>query len=163
MKSLARDGSKDSFQEVSIGRLIKDVLGFAWDGFERHGIKVQLSEVDDRVAIWCQETQISQVIVNLINNAKDAILPLDEKWIKVEVMDRGSSVEIAVTDSGKGIPAELHDQIMRPFFTTKAMGKGCGLGLSISTSIVESHGGKLTIDSGCPNTRFVISLPKKRL
>jgi PAS domain S-box-containing protein len=162
MKSLSRDGANDPFQKIAVGRLINDVLGFAWEGFERHGIKVQPLEVDDSLEVWCQETQIGQVIVNLVSNSKDAILDLPEKWIRIEAIDRDPFVEIAVTDSGHGISKTVHDEIMKPFFTTKAMGKGSGLGLSISRTIVESHGGTLRLDTECPHTRFVIRLPKKQ-
>ena len=98
--------------------------------------------------------------MNLINNAKDAILPLEERWIKVEVLDRGGWVDVAVTDSGKGVSKELLEKIMLPFFTTKPMGKGSGLGLSVSRAILENHGGSLRIDANSPNTRFIVSLPK---
>jgi PAS domain S-box-containing protein len=162
MKSLSRDGANDPFQKVSIGRLIKDVLGFTWESFKKHNIKVHVDEVDDRLTLWCQETQISQVFVNLINNAKDAIKHLDDRWIKVDILDRGENIEIAVTDSGKGVPKEIREKIMLPFFTTKAMGEGTGLGLSVSTTIVENHGGTLKIDLDSPNTRFIVSLPKER-
>ncbi len=161
MRALSRDGTNDPFQRVPIARLIKDVLGFSWDSFKKHGIEVRAGELDERVQISCQETQISQVFVNLLNNAKDAILPLEEKWIKIELLDLGSTVEVAVTDSGKGIPQELHDKIMLPFFTTKPTGKGSGLGLSISRTIIEHHGGKISVDATCSNTRFVVSLPKQ--
>jgi C4-dicarboxylate-specific signal transduction histidine kinase len=162
MRALSRDGTHDPFQTVSIGQLIKDVLGFTWDGFQRHGIQAQVGEIDERILIHCQETQMSQLFVNLINNAKDAIMGLDDRWIKVEVLDRGDAVDVSVTDSGKGIPKEIQDKIMEPFYTTKAMGKGSGLGLSISKTIIEKHGGTLRVDGQSPPTRFVVSLPKKR-
>ncbi|MBI3541881.1 MAG: PAS domain S-box protein [Deltaproteobacteria bacterium] len=160
MKALSRDGGNDPFQKTQLGDLLNDVLGFTTESFQKHGIKVHLGAIDGRLAVWCQETQISQVFVNLINNAKDAIKPLDERWIRIDVADRGTDVEITITDSGKGIPKELREKIMQPFFTTKPMGKGSGLGLSVSTAIVENHGGELTIDERSPNTCFVVRLPK---
>lgn len=164
MKALSRDGTNDPFQKVSVGRLAKDVLGFTWESFQKHGIKVDMGEVDDRVEINCQETQISQVLVNLINNAKDAITdrPAGDRWIRIGVNDLGGNVEITVTDSGPGIPAQLREKILEPFFTTKAMGKGSGLGLSVSKTIIERHGGTLRIDERSPNTCFVVTLPKRR-
>jgi two-component system sensor histidine kinase DctS len=69
-------------------------------------------------------------------------------------------VEIAVTDSGMGIPKQIQAKIMQPFFTTKDIGKGTGLGLSISNGIMETHQGKLHLDDAPPNTKFVILLPK---
>jgi signal transduction histidine kinase len=71
-----------------------------------------------------------------------------------------NSIEISVTDSGKGIPTEIRSKILEPFYTTKAVGKGTGLGLSISVGLVESHHGKFYYDENCANTRFVIVLPK---
>jgi hypothetical protein len=161
MRALSRDGAHDPFQKVAVGRMIKDVLEFAWESFRKHKVEIQVGEVDETVEISCQETQISQVFVNLINNAKDAVLELEERWIRVDFLDRGEFVEIAITDSGKGIPADIRARIMQPFFTTKAMGKGSGLGLSVSKSIVEHHGGSLRIDIDSPNTKFVVTLPKK--
>ncbi len=162
MKALSRDGSQDPFQKVRLSRLIGDVLGLTEEGFRRHGIELRRNEADEQIEFACQETQICQVFVNLVNNAKDAIRELPEKWVRIEARDKGSTVEIAVTDSGKGISKELREKIMRPFFTTKAMGHGSGLGLSISKTIIESHGGSLSIDASSPNTRFVIVLPKDK-
>jgi PAS domain S-box-containing protein len=160
MKALSRDGTNDPFQQAPIGRLIKDILGFAWESFQKHGIEIRMEEIDDQIQVRCQETQIGQVLVNLINNAKDAIVALPERWIKLEVLERENEVEIAVTDSGSGIPVEIREKILLPFFTTKPMGKGSGLGLSVSRTIVERHGGTIRIDADSPHTRFVITLPK---
>jgi nitrogen-specific signal transduction histidine kinase len=65
-------------------------------------------------------------------------------------------------DSGKGVRAEIRDKIFQPFFTTKPLGRGTGLGLSVSKGIVESHGGSLFLDPGSTHTRFVVSLPKSQ-
>ena len=69
------------------------------------------------------------------------------------------SVLFTITDSGPGIPKEHRNRMFEPFFTTKPVGKGTGLGLGISKRIVEMHRGKLYIDDGCKNTRFVVELP----
>ncbi|MBC7530853.1 MAG: hypothetical protein H7318_04685 [Oligoflexus sp.] len=83
------------------------------------------------------------------------------KWIRIECVERESSVELSVTDSGNGIPLETREKLMQPFFTTKVIGKGTGLGLSISKGIVESHEGSLRVDAESPHTRFVVTIPKK--
>jgi two-component system NtrC family sensor kinase len=85
---------------------------------------------------------------------------LPEKWIEIDVRDTSAGAEISVTDSGLGIPKEIQSKIHEPFFTTKANGKGAGLGLSISQRIVNAHRGTLTLDVNSRNTRFVITLPK---
>lgn len=161
MRALSRDGGADPFHKVSVGQILRDVLEFTRESFQKHGIRVEIAEIDPGLRIWCQETQISQVFVNLINNAKDAVMLLADRWIRVEAVDRGEFAEIAITDSGAGIEPELQVKIMQPFFTTKAAGKGTGLGLSVSNNIVERHGGSIRIDADCPNTRFIVSVPKQ--
>ncbi|MCM0606280.1 MAG: PAS domain S-box protein [Xanthomonadaceae bacterium] len=160
MRALSRDGTHDPFQKVSVGLLVKDVLSFANEGLQKNNILVDVSEVDDRIEVNCQETQISQILVNLVGNARDAIVGFSEKWIKIQVLDQDSCIVIAVTDSGKGIPQEIAEKILLPFFTTKPAGKGSGLGLSISRTIIEKHNGQIYLDQASPNTRFVITLPK---
>mgnify|MGYP002379626817 FL=1 len=93
-----------------------------------------------------------QVLVNILNNGHDAVLELNERWIRIEVSDR----VIKIIDSGTGIPKNIAEKLMQPFFTTKPVGKGIGLGLSISKGIIEKHGGEIFIDSHHSNTCFVI-------
>jgi signal transduction histidine kinase len=100
------------------------------------------------------------VILNLLNNSVDAISELKEKWIEIVVAETASCIEVKITDSGRGIPKEIQNKIFNPFFTTKVVGKGTGLGLSISKGIIEAHGGHFQINNECPNTQFVIQLPK---
>jgi C4-dicarboxylate-specific signal transduction histidine kinase len=102
------------------------------------------------------------VLLNLLNNAFDAVCDLPKPWVQVEANAVGNHVEISVTDSGSGIPAEIRNRIMQPFFTTKEAGKGTGLGLSISHGIASEHGGKLYIDEQSPHTRFVLVLPSRQ-
>jgi C4-dicarboxylate-specific signal transduction histidine kinase len=99
-------------------------------------------------------------MLNLLNNALDATTSLETRWISITLERRDDSYCISVTDSGHGIPEQLITKIMNPFFTTKPPEKGTGLGLSISATIIREHGGTLTIDRECENTRFVISLPR---
>lgn len=108
----------------------------------------------------CRPSELSRVFLNLLNNAFDAVANLPEKWIKVDISDSDTCTEISVTDSGHGISKEVSDKMFNPFFTTKETGKGTGLGLSISVAIVQVHNGKMYLDSECPNTRFVVEIPK---
>ena len=75
------------------------------------------------------------------------------------VMKSNEIIRICVIDSGKGIPLENRDKIMQPFFTSKEVGKGIGLGLSISKGIIENHGGKFYLDTDQKETTFVVELP----
>ena len=110
--------------------------------------------------IHAQVTQISQVLLNLIHNAYDAIEKEKIRWIELCAKETAENIEISVTDSGPGIPEAIRHKILEPFFTTKAVGKGTGLGLSISARLIKSHQGQLFVDATSKNTKFVILLPK---
>ena len=125
--------------------------------FKTNGVNLTVGEVPD-VFIRCRATQISQVLINLLNNSYDAIETLPEKWVKVE-LDAGSErARIRIVDSGLGIPLEIRDKILNPFFTTKEIGKGTGLGLSVSKGIIDEHGGVLSVPENVKNTTFEIEL-----
>jgi len=96
--------------------------------------------------------------MNLLSNAHDAVDRTPNPWVRISVEDQDDDVQIAVTDSGRGIPPEIASRIMEPFFTTKEIGKGTGLGLSVSKGIAEAHGGRLVHDAGAVETRFVLTL-----
>ncbi|MFK8139457.1 MAG: ATP-binding protein [Bdellovibrionales bacterium] len=97
--------------------------------------------------------------MNLWAYSFGAVQSLDEKWTRVDVVCNKAKVEIRVTDSWPGIAQDLHNKRMQPFFTTKEVGKGTDLGLSISHGLVLSHNGTLSIDQKNPNTCFLIKLP----
>ena len=82
-------------------------------------------------------------------------------WTRVEVETADDKVTISVIDSGDGLPAELAEKLMEPFFTTKAAGAGTGtgLGLTIARKITEGHGGQFILDTESENTRFAVVLP----
>ncbi|RYG53799.1 HAMP domain-containing histidine kinase, partial [bacterium] len=127
-----------------------------------NGINVTLSDFPTTLTIECRRVQISQVLINILNNAFAAVLGHPEKSVKLHVHDSGDMVEISISNSGPQIPPELAHKIFQPFFTTKGVGKGTGLGLSISKGLIENHGGDISLDLSAPETRFVIVLPKRQ-
>jgi PAS domain S-box-containing protein len=161
MRSLTHDGASDPFQKVNLYHLIRDVVGFTSESFPKNGIQIHIDSLPKNLELTCQETQVSQVLVNLINNARDAVLQLEDRWIRIASNERDGEIDVSVTDSGRGIPGEISSKMMNPFYTTKPLGKGSGLGLSVSKSIVEKHGGRLWVDKTCPNTRLVMTFPKQ--
>ncbi len=82
-----------------------------------------------------------------------------EKWIEIKASKEADKIFISVTDSGFGIPAEIAGKIMDPFFTTKEVGRGAGLGLSVASGIMAKHNGQLRYDSNSKHTRFIMELP----
>ncbi|MBZ4023106.1 PAS domain-containing sensor histidine kinase [Rhodobacter sp. TJ_12] len=93
---------------------------------------------------------IQQVVMNLVQNASDALEDLGGARIRIEARDTGGRGELCVCDNGPGISDAVAATIFDPFFTTKAVGKGTGLGLSISYKIVEEHGGRLRLEPESP-------------
>ena len=162
LRAFARDSSGAKFQMTQVSQILDDTLAFCSEKLKNNGIELTLPDSNHRFSIECQPIQISQVLLNLLNNATDAVQSNPEKWIKIETKDVNSGIEISITDSGKGIPFEVREKLFNPFFTTKDIGKGTGLGLSISKGIIAKHGGTITVDSTSPNTRFQIVLPKKQ-
>jgi PAS domain S-box-containing protein len=160
--SMSRMPKDDDLDTVCLKTFLGDVIEMSRARFAHGGIELVVSDIPPTLDLECQSTPLSQVLVNLLNNARDAVDDLPEKWVRVEVSEEGDAVEIAVTDSGNGLPAEVLDKIFEPFFTAKSMCNGTGLGLSISRSIVNSHHGELLVDRDCVNTRFVVRLPKRQ-
>lgn len=160
LRSFSRDGSNDPMQAVKVATLVEDTAGFCRERFQSHGIELRTENIDPGLSFMGRETQISQVLLNLLNNAHDAIIDLPEKWVRIHAKDAGEMVEIFVTDSGIGIDQEIEKNIFQPFFTTKEVGKGTGMGLSISLGIVKSHQGELVLDRKQRNTTFLLRLKK---
>jgi PAS domain S-box-containing protein len=162
MRAFSRESGGEPFAQSEIASIIDETLVFCRTRFKNHGVDLRLPEVVPMVKIECRAIQISQVLLNLLNNAFDAVEGRPEKWIQIGVEDRGSVIQVHVTDSGAGVPKEVVGKLMQPFFTTKGPGKGTGLGLSVSRGIIESHGGRLFLDEQSQQTRFVIELPKRQ-
>jgi signal transduction histidine kinase len=106
-------------------------------------------------------TQITQMLVNLVQNSVDAISsPGGEVKLAAHLADGGSAVQIEVKDNGCGIPPNNLPKLFTPFFTTKEPGKGTGLGLAIAYGIVKMHSGDISVQSERgKGTTFSISLP----
>jgi len=160
LKSFAREGDADPFQEVSAKSILEDTLELCSQRFKHHDVDLIVCEFPLPITFDCQKTQFEQVVLNILNNAFDAVVDLSEKWVKINVSCDPNTVWLTITDSGPGISKEIVDKIHQPFFTTKIVGKGTGLGLSISKGIIEQHGGHLCVDQSSPNTKFVIELPR---
>ena len=108
--------------------------------------------------VRCRPGEINQVFMNLLVNACHAIQ--DQGEIRIATRAEADSVLVDISDTGCGIPEEIRNRVFDPFFTTKPVGKGTGLGLTISYDIVRKHGGTLTFESTVgKGTTFRIRLP----
>ncbi len=155
----SRNSGADEEETVTAEKLIADALALTRARMESHGIVLYVVN-SSNLEIVCNAVKFSQVLVNLFNNAYDAIQSLDEAWLRIEASDRGESeVEFRITDAGSGIDPTVAERIFNPFFTTKDVGQGTGLGLSISNGLVEELGGMLELSHDFESTQFVLRIP----
>lgn len=160
MRCVSRDGSNDPMNVESLQGIVDQVAVLCQERFKGRSVEFRIGRIPQNLHVRCRAVEITQVLLNLLNNSVDAIEGLSARWIEIGVLEKGDRVEIGVTDSGAGIPAKLREKLFTPFFTTKPIGKGTGLGLGICRKIVEVHGGELRYDDQSKNTRFVFSLEK---
>lgn len=161
MRTLARDSSSDPLTKTSVAGLMQDIQILCLERFRHNGIELKIAAVDPEIYINCRGPEISQVLVNILNNAYDAVQGQTEKIIEIDCKTNSAKeVLISVCNNGPPIPIDLQRKIYEPFFTTKQIGQGTGLGLSISKTLIENHGGRLWVESRSKQTCFILSLPR---
>jgi PAS domain S-box-containing protein len=143
---------------VDLNVIIGDVLSLLEHQFKTGRIQVRRDLQDERLIVRGMEYKLQQVFLNLFLNARDA-MPKGG-WLSVTARIKGDEAVVEVGDTGIGIPPEHLARIYDPFFTTKAEGRGTGLGLSVTFGIVNEHGGTLSCDSEPgQGTRFRLVIP----
>jgi PAS domain S-box-containing protein len=163
LRQISREGAGDPFRPTSLAKIVTETLQICRAKFKAHGVEVILTRAIPELSVPCREVQIAQALLNLLENAFDAVLEQEgERWVRLEVEQGADSVTLSVIDSGPGILPELRSRIMEPFFTTKPVGKGTGLGLSLSKTIAEDHGGSLEYGNDRGHTGFSLVLPLDR-
>jgi PAS domain S-box-containing protein len=135
-----------SLAPVQLESIAEEALSLRADRLNRYRIAV-MREYAPAPDIMADRDQLLQVLINLINNSIDAMKPQGGGQITVRICPLEGGVELTLTDSGPGIPADVLDRIFDPFVTTKPPGEGTGLGLSVSHRIVQEHRGTLTAEN----------------
>ncbi|AGA29461.1 PAS domain S-box protein [Singulisphaera acidiphila] len=161
LRGLART-SPPKLEAAAIPDMLESALEMIRGRLRRHNIEISV-EHGDVPRIPCVPSQISQVILNLLINATQAVEATGRTeggHIRFSTARDGDMVCLSLSDNGGGIPAESLPQLFDPFFTTKSVGEGTGLGLSISHGIVTGHGGRIEVESPPgEDTCFRIYLP----
>jgi len=160
LRVFARDGQSDPLIAYSAKKIIDETATLAADKIRTTGIRLKTSLGATDLMVCCRPTEVGQILLNLINNACDAVNDCPEKEVEMVVRrtDNGFC-EFSVVDSGKGVVAQNVPKIMQPFFTTKPTGQGTGLGLSISRGIAQGHGGELIYRRINGRTQFSFTIP----
>ncbi|UZP67580.1 ATP-binding protein [Desulfovibrio mangrovi] len=162
LKSFARLPS-NKLQPVDVVTAIDHALSLLNRRITDEGIVIERRYENRPHLILAEDIRLEQVLVNVVGNAIDAVAmqPADNRTVSLDIVERDGNLCIEVADSGPGIPAEVREAIFDPFYTTKEVGKGLGLGLSISYNIVKDMRGAIeatAADTG--GTRFIISFQK---
>lgn len=158
ISTFARQSQTDQMVSVSADDLIRGIVLIASDRIVQSGIAFDL-KITPGLRIICYPSYVSQVLLNLLNNAIDALDGAETKIIQMDAFVKDKWVEIHIKDSGAGIEDSIASKIFDPFFTTKKIGKGTGLGLSISKGLVETHEGQLRYIRSNNMTDFAVYLP----
>ena len=154
---------KKELREVILQERIKQALGIVEATLRNNYIELHhnLDEVEP-IKINLVVGELSQVLLNIINNAKDAIKEnhIEEPWIKVHLSKNESNILLSIEDNGGGIPKKILPKIFEPYFTTKHESQGTGLGLHMSYLIIsESLKGRLYVENTSNGAKFIIELP----
>jgi signal transduction histidine kinase len=160
LKSFSRSSSEhEPAKEILLEKVIEMSLDVCREHFISQNVKLELA-IEKDLHLVCRKAEMSQVLLNLLNNAFDACVGLPDPRVWVTARTLKDKLEILVEDNGPGIAPELEHKIMQPFFTTKDVGKGTGLGLSLCKGLVEGHNGSLALIHNTGRTTFQILLPK---
>lgn len=144
---------------VKLNPIITSVIKLLEPSLRPKSLKLTTSFDNDDIELRADTVQLTQVMFNLIMNA--IYYSPHDGTITVHVLQTASNVSIEITDEGKGIPTELEDKVFEPFFTSKPIGEGSGLGLSVVHGIITSHKGKIEHKPNTPKgTIFTIDFPK---
>lgn len=159
LKKFSRSGVTSDLKAESLNEVIAEALVIAGPKANRHSASIKVETKEDFL-IECDQVEIEQVLVNLLNNAIDAVKDLPERWILVQTLRKDRGAILRVIDSGSGLSREVEEKLFQPFFTTKPVGEGTGLGLSIIKGILDRHRATISINHSFMNTCFEIHFDK---
>jgi len=161
------NGETQEKKKVLLDTLVEEIFLCLCRDFAKDSIELNI-QIPDNLTVRCIPVEIQQVLMNLILNARDAMLP-HGGILTIKAHDNPDEVRISVCDTGCGIEPDLLNKIFEPFFTTKADKKipsqasGSGLGLAFCKKVIEAHDGSITVESRlAKETTFEITLPKSQ-
>lgn len=161
LRNLSRDSTDEETSETSLGTLMHDVEALIGEKFKSMNIRFEIKykNVSPDLMLKIKRVQVGQVLINLLNNSTYAIESQENPWVHIEIETTDEHLQISVNDSGLGIPDHIRDKIFEPFFSTKPVGAGTGIGLSISKRIMTDHLGTIGINEASHNTSIVLRFP----
>ncbi len=161
VKSFSHMDQSQDFQTIDIHEGLRSTLKLLEHKIQKQGHELDM-QFDTKIPMLeAMPGELNQVWMNILSNAVDALEGMKGK-ITVKTICREDVVQVYLSDNGPGIPEEVKSRIFEPFYTTKDVGKGTGLGLDIAKKIVQRHKGNIYVDSEPGNTSFAIFIPVKQ-
>jgi two-component system C4-dicarboxylate transport sensor histidine kinase DctB len=160
LRFFARPG-EEAFARVDLAEVVRGAQEMMQADLAAAGVALKVEMPRRAVFVRGNRMRLEQVVVNLLQNARDAVAEVADKTVAVSGRSEGGTAVLSVRDNGSGIAAEVADQIFDPFTSTKPSGQGMGLGLSISRAIALDHGGSLEA-AAAPGggADFILRLPE---
>lgn len=165
LRNVSRDSTHEKKSNCTIFDILNDVQSLSHTRFKLKGVDLLIddSEVDVSMKIPCLRVQISQVLLNILGNAIDALEGIKNPAVKIKLQQDEGFVYFKICDNGPGVPEEVRERLFEPFFTTKDIGVGTGLGLSIAKEIMHRQQGDIYLDLEQGPSCFSVKLPKRDL
>jgi two-component system C4-dicarboxylate transport sensor histidine kinase DctB len=159
LKSFAHKAPQE-LKPIVVQESLHEVIAMTSALLKSHGVELITEIAPKPLVVCCHQGRIKQVLLNLIQNAVDAMEQSQQRLLRIEVVAKGAEIEIAISDNGTGIAEDIIKELFTPFVTTKAVGDGLGLGLSICNRIVADIGGTIrAANRPSGGARFVVCLP----
>lgn len=158
LKKFSRSSDKNEHKLHSLGAILNESLILTESKAKKYFTPIAVDCRTDK-QVLCDEVEMEQIFVNMINNSVDAVKNLPEKWIRVSIFEERGAVVLQIRDSGSGVPESVQKKLFQPFFTTKPVGEGTGLGLSIVKGILDEHKATIELLSHERHTCFEIRFP----
>jgi signal transduction histidine kinase len=162
LQCFSREKKQDELQKTSLSSLIDESLQICKSEFDLTQVNITVNTNELELDIYCRKSELVDAVFNVIKNAILAALEYPTKWVSIELEGNKELAIVRVKDPGLGIPKEIAEKVLDPFFTTRPIGRGLGLGLSYSHTIINSHQGRIFYNPISNNTEFVIELPQAK-
>lgn len=156
-------GRESQRAEHDVRTIIEHVMKLVETEAKRRRVRLVVEPSPTPLTVECDAAQLQQVFINLVVNAFDAMASsggILRVSSAIEQKDNGTPIlKVTFEDTGAGVPPQLQEHLFDPFFTTKPPGKGTGMGLSVSQTIIHDHNGEISFDSGPSGSRFYVRIP----
>ena len=170
LRVYARSGDADPVGAETVQSIVDSTLDICHERLRLSSIRLDVTVDPPDAVVLARPVQVSQILMNLLNNAHDALTSLPDefntpanRWIKISAFETDTEVQIAVENGGPLIPAATARRLFEPFFTTKPVGAGTGIGLTISQRLATANNARIEFDETSSVTRFVLIFPRADL